>query len=256
MEQYQVAFNGNRIDTVPGVDLYNYDFTGLPERDIKIHKLARRSKSIITSAEYTQKSIPIWLDICAGNKQATEATVTRLKSLIQAPNGKLEVLQGGLEVEYTATMNEFGIQWKANHAYVNIVFVASTPVGTSNATENLVNITGITMPAANQTFTVNGSFAAEPNITVVINTVTGGTGGTISLTNAINNQGISVTSNYTNGSVLVVDCEEMTVTLNGANLDFDGLFPVFPPGSQQIAYSDTFTTRSVDLTATYRQRLI
>ena len=256
MQQYQVSFNGNRIDTVPGVRLYNYDFTRLPDRDINIHKLARRSLSIITSSEYTQKTIPLWLDICSGTRQETEATVTALKALIQAQNGQLEVLQGGIIVNYTATMNEFNIEWNASNAYVQIVFLASTPIGTGADTETLTLINGITLPSANQTFTVNGSFSAEPIITVVINAVTGGTGGTINLINAINNQGITITGNFTAGSILEVNSEAMTVTLNGANIDFSGLFPTFGPSSQQIGYTDTFTTRNVDISVVYRQRLI
>jgi len=256
MEQYQVSFNGNRIDIAPGVELYNYDFTGLPTREINIHKLARRSKSIITSSEYSQKSIPLWLDICAGERQETEAAITYVKSLVQAQNGLLQVLQGGLEVQYTATMNEFSITWIGVRAAVQLVFVASTPLGTSVDEEIMLTANAMTLASYNQSFTVLGSFAAEPTITIIYSAVTGGTGGSVSLFNAINNQGITVTGNFTAGSVLEVDAENMTVTLNGANLDFEGLFPTFAPGSQQIGYTDTFTTRTADMSGTYKQRLI
>lgn len=256
MQQYQITFNGNRLDTIPGVDLYNYDFTALPERDVNIHKLARRSLSIITSSEYTQKTIPVWMDICSGDRQATEATVTYLKSIIQGQNGKLQVLQGGLVVNYTATMNEFNITWDSFNAYVQVVFLASTPIGTGATRETLMTLNGVTLPSANQTFTVKGSFSAEPVITVVFNAVTGGTGASVSLTNAINNQGITITGNFTAGSILEVDSANMRVTLNGGNMDFTGLFPVFSSGVSQLAYSDTATTRNVDITATYNQRLI
>jgi len=256
MQPYQVSFNGNRIDTIPGVYLYFYDFTRLPQRQINIHKLARKSLSIVTSSEYTQKEIPVFLDICSGTRQDTEATVTEVKSVIQAQNGTLKVLQAGIEVQYTVTMNEFNIEWNANNAYVQIVFLASSPIGTASNSESLFNITGITLPSGNQTFVVEGSFLSEPTITVVINTVTGGSPGTINLINAVNNQGISVTSNFTAGSILEVNSRDYTVTLNGANLDYTGLFPTFAPGSQQVAYSDTFTTRSVDVSATYNQKLI
>lgn len=256
MEQYQVSFNSNRLDQVPGVDLYNYDFTRLPNRDIKIHKLARRSLSIITSAEYTEKGIPVWMDICSGDRQDSEATVTAVKGLLQAQNGELKVLQSGLEVVYTATMNEFNIEWNGAHAYCEIIFLASTPIATAAESETLANLTGITSSSSSATFIVSGSYIAEPLITVVINTVTGGTGQTINLFNAKNNQGISVTADFDDGDILIVDCMNYTVQLNGAILDFQGLFPSFPPGSQQLGYSDTFSTRSVDVLVTYNQRLV
>ena len=256
MEIYQITFDGNRIDQAPGVKLHNYEFNNLPERDINIHKLARRSLSIITSSEYSQKIIPIYLDVCAGSRIDTEAAIINLKSLIQAQNGTLIVLQGNLEVQYTATMNEFNIEWLGSTAIVTIVFLASTPIGTSVDAISLFNANSITSSTYNQTFLIEGSFAAEPVITVIINSVTGGTGATINLFNAINNQGISITEDFTSGSVLEVDSENMTVTLDGANLDFQGLFPTFAPGTQQIGYTDTFTTRNIDISSTYRRRLI
>jgi phage-related protein len=253
---YQVSFNGNRIDLVPGVDLYNHNFTSLPTRDIKIHKLARRSLSIITSSEYSQKSIPVFLDVCSGTKQQTEATITFIKGLLQGQNGQLKVLQSGLEVNYTSTMNEFNIEWNANHAYCTIVFLASDPVGNATQSVTAVNKTGITSSSDSTTFVVQGSFDAEPVITVNVSAVTGGTGGTINLTNAVTQQGITITTNYSDGDILIVNSKELTVTLNGINLDFVGLFPLFPAGVQQFSYSDTFTTRTVDIFASYTPRLI
>lgn len=256
MEQYQVTFNGNGLHDIPGVDLYNYDFTSLPDRDIKIHKLARRSLSIITSAEYTQKPIPVWLDVCSGDRQDSESTVTQIKALLQPQNGSLNVLQSGIEVTYTATMNEFNIEWNGAHAYCQIVFLASTPIATAVDTDILVNLSGITAASASSTFTIAGSAIAEPYITVVINTVTGGTGGTISLYNAKNQQGITVTEDFVDGDILTVDSKNLSVQLNAQPIDFTGLFPTFGPGSQQLGYVDTFTTRNVDIAMTYNQRLV
>lgn len=252
---YQVVFNENRLDNIPGVDLYNHDATRLPDRDIKIYKLARRSKSIITSAEYTQKSIPAWMDVCSGGRSDTEETLTFIKSLLQAQNGTLRILQAGLEVEYTATMNEFNVEWEAGHAYVEIVFIASDPIGISTSTDTLFSLTGVTTSSTTATFVVDGTFNAEPIITVVVNTVTGGTGQSISLINSRTNQGITITADFANGDILQVDTEEYEVLHNGVSIDFEGLFPIFPAGSQQLAYSDTFTTRNVDITGTYNQRV-
>lgn len=256
LEQYQVTFEGNRLDLVPGVDLYNYDFTTLPLRDIKIHKIARRSLSIITSAEYTQKSIPVWMDICSGTRQETEATVTDIKALLQPQNGVLQVLQSGLQVQYTATMNEFIVEWNGTHAYAQIVFLASTPIGTASSSDQLVGITGSTTSSASSTFTVEGSAIAEPYITVVVNSVTGGTGQQITLVNASTNQGITVEANWVSGDILEVDSKNMVVRINGGLVDFTGMFPMFPPGSQQLTYTDSFTTRNVNITMTYNQRLV
>lgn len=255
-EIYAVEFAGNRLDQVPDVELHNHDFNRLPARDIKIHKLARRNLSIITSSEYVDKQVPVFMEVCGGNRSQTEATIIELKALMQVQNGALRVLQGGVETEYTATLQEFTIEWDGPKAYCSLVFLASTPVGESVEVEDLVTITGITGSSSSATFTVSGSFTAQPLITLIINTVTGGTAATINVYNAVTNQGITITEDFVNGDVVEINSKELRVLLNGANIDYQGLFPSFPPGSQQIAYSDTFTTRSVDLSATYNVRTV
>ena len=104
MQSYSVKFNQNDISQVPGVWLYNYDATTLPERDIKMHKIARRSLSIITSAEYSQKSITVFMRVCSGSRQDTEEALTQIKGQLQPQNGTLEVEQSGELYQYTATM--------------------------------------------------------------------------------------------------------------------------------------------------------
>lgn len=254
MQSYSVLFNDNDLKDVPGVWLYNYTATDLPERDIKIHKLARRSLSIVTSAEYTQKAIPVLMKVCSGDRQDTELTLTQIKGLLQPQNGELIIEQSGEDYRYTATMNEFNIDWVGNTAYVVIVFLASTPIAEAVESDVLVNF-NTTLSSDGASFTVGGSFIAEPRITVVINSITGGTG-SISLLNASTNQGITVNGTFTAGSRLEIDSSEYTVSINGGNVDFEGLFPTFPPGAQRMAYSDTFGARNVDISVVYNPRIV
>lgn len=255
MQSYEVSFNDNRINEVPGVWLYNYNATDLPTRDINLHKLARRSLSIITSSEYSQKSIPVMMKVCSGNRQETEATLTQVKGLLQPQNGSLEVIQSGILVRYTATMNEFNIEWDGSNAYVQIVFIASTPIATA-VEDELVATMNVTTTTGNITFTVGGSYVAEPFISVVINSVTGGTGQSISLFNALNNQGITITQDFVAGDIIEIDSAQMQVLRNGGEIDFEGIFPTFSPGSQQLGYSDTFTARNVDVTVRANERIV
>lgn len=255
MIDYSVEFNGNEISDILGVWLYNYTATDLPTRDIKIHKLARRSLSIVTSSEYSQKAIPIMMRVCSGGRQDTEATLTFIKGLLQPQNGELVVRQSGEDFQYTATMNEFNIEWSGPVAYVVIVFLASTPVAESVEEDTLVSF-NTTLASEGAGFTVGGSFVAEPTISVVINSVTGGTGQSISLFNSSTNQGIVIEGDFSDGDQLEIDSKNYTVLFNGSSVDFTGIFPTFPPGAQRIGYTDTFTTRDVDVTVVSRTRVV
>lgn len=252
--EYSVQFNSNELSDVPGVWLYNYDATTLPTRNVNIHKLARRSLSIVTSAEYSQKMIPVLMRVCSGSRQDTEETLTDIKGLLQPQNGTLEVLQSNRQMEYTATMNEFNIEWDGSYAWVQIIFLISTPVGTSAEQEPLVSFS-TSLSSDGASFFVDGSYIAEPLVTVTLSAVTGGTG-SVSLFNASTNQGITISGTFTDGDVIEVDSLNYTVLINGVNTDFEGLFPVFPPGSQRIGYSDTFSSRTVTVTVEYNVRVV
>lgn len=254
MREYSVKFNSNELSDVPGVWLYNYDATTLPTRDINVHKLARRSLSIVTSAEYTQKAIPVMMKVCSGSRQDTEETLTDIKGLLQPQNGDLEVLQANRQMEYTATMNEFNIEWDGSNAWVQIIFLASTPVAESTEQETLVTFE-TSLQSDGASFIVEGSYISEPLITVTIGAVTGGTG-SFSVFNASTNQGITISGTFTGGDIIEINSSEYTVLVNGISTDFEGLFPVFPPGSQRVGYSDTFTTRTVTVAVEYNVRVV
>ena len=254
MQEYSVQFNGNDLSQVEGVWLYNYNATDLPERDIKIFKLARRSLSIITSAEYTSKNIPVFMEVCSGGRQDTEATLTQIKGILQPQNGDLQLEQSGEQFKYIATMNEFNIEWVGSRAYVVIVFIASTPIAQA-VEEDVIFSLNTTLNSAGASFTVGGSYVAEPIINLVINSVTGGAG-SISIFNASTNQGLTITEMFNVGDQIRIDCYEYTITLNGGTIDFTGIFPTFAPGAQRVGYTDTFTTRNVDVTGVYNVKIV
>lgn len=253
MKSYSVKFNGNDLANVDGVYIHYYEATNLPDRDIKINKLARRSLSIITSSEYTQKQITVNAIICSGQRHDTEQTITFVKGLLQAQNGELIVEQGDGLYEYTATMNEFNIEWVAGKAYCTIVFLSSTPIAQASESETLISFNN-TLQSATASFTVGGSYLAEPIINITVNSISGS--GSMSIFNSSTNQGITFTEPLANGDIIEIDCTNYTITVNGSNKDFEGIFPTFPPGSQRIGYTDTFSSRNVDITVTYNARVV
>jgi hypothetical protein len=250
---YQIKFEQNLINDIPGVDVYNHDFNALPNRDIKIGKLARRSLSIITSSEYSDKLIPAFAEVCSGSRSDTEATITQLKALLQTQNGELVGLQNGVEVQYTATLREMPIEWNGPTAYISMIFLASTPIGTATETLTFASF-NTTVSQYSATSTLEGSATVEPITTVTINSVMGGAAQTISIFNARTNQGITVSGTWAAADTMVINSYTRKVTVNGVDKDFTGIFPTFAAGEQQVQYNDTFTTRNVDVAIEYNPR--
>jgi hypothetical protein len=256
MDPYSVSFAGNDLSVFTGIDLYNHDFNKLPKREIKINKLARRDLSIITSSEYSAKDIRIYMEVCGGSRADTEVLLTFIKALVQPQNGLLVVSQGGETTEYTATMNEFNYSWLGVQALVEIVFIASDPIGRNQDETTIFTLTGITSSTTSTTFEIGGSSTAYPLITYTLNTVTGATLQDVTILNARTNQGITINRTWANGDILTIDSDLLEARVNGAVVDFTGMFPQFETGANSLSYSDSFTTRSFDLTATYQARLV
>lgn len=248
-------FNSNNIGAIAGVDLYNFDVHQLPERDIKINKVARRDLSIITSSEWTQKEIPAYMDICSGTRAETEDTVQYVKSLLQPQNGKLELEMGGDVVSWTATMNEFQTEWVGNKAYVEVTFLASDPLGRKSLVSGATG-TAVTTSTWESNMTIEGSATALPIITVLFNAVTGGTSKSVTIRNAKTTQGMTINRTWLAGDELVINSDALTVTVNGTAVDFTGMFPQFPVGNQQVTYLDTLTTRNVNISLSYNPKTI
>lgn len=254
-EIYQVQFAGNVLNDIPGVEIYLHNFNDLPDREININKLARRDLSIITSAEYSSKNLYVYADVCSGGRADTEDTVRQLKSLVQAINAQMIVRQAGLEISYTSTLNEFSINWFGTTANVTMVFIASDPVGYETSTTKLLDV-NTTASTANFTEVIGGSYIIQPTINVTLNTVTGGTGGTLTIRNAKTGQGISVTRDWIDDDILSINSATKDVSVNGTPVDFTGMFPIFSTGTQIVGYVDNFTTRDADITGTYVKRII
>lgn len=253
MNPYDVIFEQNNLNGLPGVMVTNHQFNKLPSREIAINKLARRDMSIITSSEYSQKEILVFADVCGGDRGETEAVLTLLKQLVQAQNGKLQVMQNGYEVQYTATMNEFNFEWLGTKAIVTIQFIASDPLG---RTVDLLTFATYTHTAAQSSVTgvFTGSGTIEPVISLTINSVTGGTGKDINIFNGRTNQGITLTGNWNAGDIIIIDSASKKATVNGGLVDFSGIFAVFAAGTQQVGITDTLTSRNISVSVSYYAR--
>lgn len=252
-----VFFAGNDLEAIVGAALVDHNFNDLPKREINIYKLARANKSVVTSAEYSSKEVTVRFHLKGCDRGDTEAVLQTLKSYLRPINQALIVSQGGLDVTYnSATMNEINYEWFSNKILLTIVFIVADPIGFEDVDSTFVSTTNITVAAQSITINNAGSFDAEPVVNLIVNTVTGGTSQSLSIKNETTGQGLTITRTWANGDTVEIDSDNKTVTINGTNTDFSGLFPTFPPGNGSLGYTDTFTTRSVDISATYKKHIL
>lgn len=252
----QVYFAGNDLSLVVGAYIVNHDFNKLPERTVAINKLARSNKSVVTSAEYSSKEVSVMFHLYGCDRDEAEEVLIALKGQLRTVNADLVVKQGGTDTTYSdATLNELSYEWFSNKILLTLIFIVADPIGFEDSNTILLNTT-ITASTASNAVSNAGSFDAEPIINVTVTTVTGGTAQSLSVTNEETGQGITLTRTWANGDTVEINSDAKTVVINGTASDFTGQFPVFPPGTGSLGYSDTFTTRSVDLSVTYQRHFI
>lgn len=250
-----VYFNNVNLNSIPGVKAYNYNTNDLPARNLTMSKLARRDKSLLTSAEYSSKNIYIYVFVGGDTADEIQANFDTLKGYIQEPEGVIRVNQGGDEVEYVGTLN--GITDKK---YVGptlsftLQFVCADPIGKDAVGRELFDTTVITSSTYTKNFTVEGSFAASPRFSLTYSSITSGTNKSISILNASTGKGIKITRNFSSGDIVTINSDTFEVIVNGAPTDFQGQFPTFLPGSRSLQYIDDFSARSVSLSSTYTRQ--
>lgn len=249
-----VYYNNFNLSTIDGISIYNHNFIGMGNRVLNYQKLARADKSVLTSAEYSDKTIPIKGFACGDDKSATELAFETLKGIIQIPEGTIRVEQAGSQVEYIGTLNGItDMEYFGNKLKFTLQFLCSNPIGSDRLLSTIMTATN-TLTSITYPITIEGSFKAQPNIKITFNTVTGATTKTVQALNSDSGQGIRVTNTFTNGSILDINVRDKSVTLNGSPVDYDGVFPTFFPGSRAFQYIDDFSTRNVTIELTYNKQ--
>lgn len=246
-------FNNFNLSQLPGVSVYDYDFIESPKRNLQYAKLARADKSVLTSAEYSEKTVTITGIVCGSTKNDIEANFETLKGVVQIPEGTLRIENGGLQIEYTGTLNGITHQYMGNKLKFTLSFLCSDPIGRNRLITTLLNVTN-TLETQSWPITVLGSFKAQPNIKITFNSVSGATNKTVQALNADSGQGITVTNTFANGDILDIDVQAKLVTLNTTIIDYGGVFPTFYPGSRSFQYIDDFTSRDVSIEMTYNKQ--
>jgi hypothetical protein len=121
------------------------------------------------------------------------------------------------------------------------------PFGTATSitTINLNSSGAITTSPYNETVSFVGSYGPEPVITFTL----AGAGITsmtaLKLTNSTTGDWIEIARSFSASDVLVIDCSNETVKVNGISVDFTGVFPSFDPLDNSLILTVTATAFSL-----------
>ena len=257
-----LSFNTNSLQTYTpatgtGIITNSINHASIPDKVAAMYQLANANSSAIPFIDYPSKAITI-AGVIKGTGQADlDDRIDNFKGIFNGKNKDLDIAYSSTTRRYIATVNTLNIS-ERNGAldFVNftVEFICTQPFGTDTTATEMFNVSAHTSAMYTTEPTIAGNAPTQlPIFTITINALTGD-GDYMQISNDSNGQELLLYGyDFEAGDVVIINCAERTVTLNGTLIDYAGVFIELEPGAQPITYSDGFTTRSVDLQAEYNK---
>ena len=264
-----ITFNSNDLQT-DNIITNAIDHTNIPEKVANLYQVANANKSAIPGIDYPSKTITI-SGVIKGIEQVVDGVVTQtaqnnldtmidtFKGYLNGKEKNLDINYGGSTRRYIATQNTVSITRSGNKVFApfKVEFICTQPFGIDTTATVITNTVGHTSATLNMTPTIAGTAPYQlPVFTITLTALTG-TGDYIMLSNSNNGQEMLIYGyGLKNGDVLVIDCVNRIVTLNGVLIDYNGVFLELEPGANALTYTDGFTTRTVTIYGEYYKRYL
>lgn len=259
-----VSFNSNDLQTYDpatdtGIITNVIDHTDGPDMVMGLYGLADADGSSIPAINYPSKPIALAGAIKGSSQADLDDRIDTFKGYLTGKDKNLDLAYGsGGTRRYIATAGTPKIQRRQNSyiALFQVPITCTNPFGLDTSASTLfATHTGSTVATFTETPTVGGNAPFQlPIFTITLTAITGA-GDYVLISNDNNNQEILIYGmGLVNGDVLVIDCEQRIVTLNGDEIDYSGTFLELEPGANSITYTDGFTTRTVTVAASYTKR--
>lgn len=262
---YEVMLNNRLLTDVNGLSILSIDPYAPPTRTLGSWILSRADKRKINSSFTTERHIAIQCAISQNSRNLLDAAWDNVMSLIQVVEKTLIIPWGDSprKRQFTVSLNGYNVDEKGG-GYIKFTldYVCSDNFGYDPALTQLIAVSSRTLYNYTDNFQVQGSAPWQaPVIKITLSAVTAATGATITLKNPATGVAVAVTRTWLAGDLLTVDCQNKSVQVNGADVDFTGGIPEWqtgiPPNFTQLGYlnyQDNFGTRTMSNFTYYFRR--
>lgn len=226
-----------------------------PVRDVQVENLAFNDGFVIASDFWRSRTIKIAGMLDATSSGHLASLLDTLKQDLSGVNKNLDVDHGTGTRRYKGTLGRL----EAPEDFFNITHLPYTaeficqPFGYDTSSVN-ISSDDITGSSRTVTSTIQGTFRPLPTITITFTSETGASA--VSFANNTTGDTITITQAFNAADVLIINCEEQKVTVNGTQVDFAGPIPLFDVGSNEMVLTVAATSRDVDLDIDYTPRYL
>lgn len=251
-----VVFNGTNLLSITGVFITGYDTFRYPNRKVNAFELARTNNSTVTSSFYSGRNINIRGVIKGLDRGGLDNAISELRRITEPQNKQLKLpINDEVRIFQEATVINIAFSDVAGgYISFDIEIVLNDPYNYDSQTTELLNVLNLT--SGNKSYPVyfEGSAQQLPIITLTLDSASVTSNRTVTFSNPTTGDSISIQTNWDADDVLVINCMEKTVEINGVAQAFSGNFPYWERGDGFVNYTDDFGSRQVDINITYTKR--
>lgn len=238
--------------------------TGLfdsPLLDIITHELARSDNAVSVYRKYKSRTFSLRGNITTDSEAALEAAIDQLKLALVRQQGDLVTPWAGVNRYFNAECPNVAIirgPSDIDRCGWSAPFFMAVPFSTDNVTRDFMTaVTGHTAGSLTVAVSNIGTYLASPYITLTLTGISPNVSDvSITITNPATNESITITDEFANGDVITIDVVGKQIFRGTELLAGKGNFPEWLPGIGLLTYSDTATTRTINLAATYQARYL
>jgi len=236
LTQDAIVFNGYSLQNSDTILTETIDYDDLGKMDFNTFDFARNNGGGVNSKYYRGRTVTL-------RGVIKKSTAVLLNSLIDEVKKNTATTEGYLDI----TVNDEIRRCKAtctkinfNRQHYNVTFCPFVIVFTIlepffyRITDESASYVGKTGTFSEE-FTNVGTATTEPILYFIFGTSTV----TAITINNPDTTTLAITEAITTGDVLIVNAKEKTVTLNGTEIDYSGVFPLFEVGSNPFSVTIT-----------------
>lgn len=245
--------NDVNINTLPGVSVRAIFPHVLPELLIRQSQKTLADGAVVTSSNLGPRIITIKGDIIASSRAVLDTNYQTLVRYLRVVEKTLYFKYGTGDKNFTGTLKSPLTTSDPQGGYMTFValFTCGDPFAYARVISTKTS-SAKTTPTFVTTLVNNGTETVSPKIVV---TITSGTfHGSDTMTIQGYNTTMTITRLFATGEVITIDPATLSVKVGSTEINASGQFPVIPSGSYDITYTDTFTARNVNLTASWTER--
>jgi hypothetical protein len=239
--------------------------SGTPQ-ELNLMKISRQDGAKLISSNFAPKEITIGGILKGDTISDLELNIDTFKKAVMITNGNLDMDYAGSYRRYKVDCSACTISreyYNVTFAPFEVKFICSDPpfskdisaIGGTDILNDVYSAENITSESVTNSFTVDGSAIPKGKIQYKFDAI--GDIGSFDFINLSTSKQLNISTAFTSGDEILIDHDNMSVSLNGEPVEFDGVFPDLKLGSNSFEsnmYLSSGTTLDASQTTNNSQK--